>query len=240
MALLQLGSPAPAYLETWSLDRYGVLAASMAQKVLANGLSEDEVLSNVGVPSHRLIPSSVLMVRNEFVPQDGGSWGYVRWYYEGEYALTGHVEYELDTSRRDVPVAAHPCIYEIMYQYDGWEDESGVHFERTYKPKGKGASGTFGMKVKSEGEPNPMFGIDSFVDIGAVWRITSVARQIPRGAPGKIVAQPPTDKQPPKMGVGPRNWMTMPVKARKRGLVYEVTQEWLLSGRGGWNEDIYG
>jgi hypothetical protein len=240
MSLIQLGSPAAPYLETWTKDKFGVVSASMAQKVIANGVSGDSMIARTEVPSHRLIPSSLVMVRDEFVPQEGGAWGYLRWYFEGEYQLTGYTQFELDASRRDVPIGAHPCIYEIQYQYDGWEDENGVHFERTYKPKGKRLGLGSGLRKGGESALNPMFGVDAFVDVGAVWRMTTVETRIPRGAPGRIVVAPPTSRQPPRLGVGVRNWMTLPVKARKRGLVYEVTQEWLLSGRGGWNEDIYG
>ncbi len=235
-----MGSPAAPYLETWARDKFGVVAASMAQKVIANGISGDSMITNAFVPGHGLIPSTLLMVRAEFVPQESGAWGYLRWYFEGEYQLTGYEDYQLDTSRRDVPVSVHPCIYEIEYQYDGWEDENGVHFERTYKPKAKRSGSTLGLRKSAGTELNPMFGIDAFVDVGAVWRLTTVQSRIPRGAPGRVVTVPPTIKHPPRLGVGFRNWMTMPVKARKRGLVYEITQEWLLSGRGGWNGDIYG
>jgi hypothetical protein len=42
----------------------------------------------------------------------------------------------------------------------------------------------------------------------------------------------------PKLGRG-RNWLKRVPSIRVRGTVLEITERYLLSGRGGWNKTVY-
>jgi len=227
----QFGVP---YLESWTLDQWGVANATMALKIVgAEALGQYDVEGST--PRCNFTPPDMLVMRKQVAPQDGGSWAIVRWFYEGLYQDTGYAEYELETTERDVPLLAHPFIYKIMAAFQGWQDDEGLHFPRVLT----GAAAKNGISSGGTPNTNPMFGVESFIDIGAVWRKVTVQKKIPAGSPGHVVEVPDTEKTPPSLGSGTRNWLTMPVRSRKRGKHYEITEEWMLSGRGGWNEDIY-
>jgi len=232
----QFGVP---YLESWTLDQWGVANATMALKIVgAEALGQYDVEGST--PRCNFTPPDMLVMRKQVAPQDGGSWAIVRWFYEGLYQETGYAEYELETTARDVPLMAHPFIYSIMKAFQGWEDDEGLHFLRILTGEAKKR----GISSGGQESVNPMYGIESYIDIGAIWRKVTVQKKIPTGAPGHIVEVPPTEKKPPSLGAGMRNWLTMPIRSRKRGKHYEITEEWMLSGRGrdgkpGWNEDIY-
>ncbi len=222
------------YLESWTLDQWGVANATMALKIVgAEALGQYDVEGST--PRCALTPSNMLVMRKQVSPQDGGSWAIVRWFYEGLYQETNYAEYELETTERDVPLQAHPFIQKLITAFQGWEDDEGLHFPRVLT----GAAAKRGISSGGTQNSNPMFGIESFIDIGAIWRKVTVQAKIPEGSPGHVVEVPPTEKTPPSLGCGTRNWLTMPVRSRKRGKHYEITEEWMLSGRGGWNTDIY-
>jgi hypothetical protein len=222
--LKKLGSLGKAYLETWTLDRFGIANATMAQRM-------ERGAGKPPTPTHELINQHMVEMRSQWQPQDG-VW-YIRWYFEGLWQDRNYIEYELETTERDVPLEVHPNIADLLAKYEGWWDSTGLHFFPTY---GAGSSGGLNQ---SGAKKNPLYGVQSYMDVGAVWRRIRVLESVPPGEPGKVVEQPPTQKVPPTLATGLRNWLTMPVRSRKRGLVWEVTEEWMLSGRGGWNKLIY-
>jgi hypothetical protein len=234
----QLGTLGEAYLEAWDCDKFGVATATMAQ--MAKGTELDVGLSR---PSHALITGEMLLTKTECQPQDGGLWGLNRWYFEGEYKLTGFVEYALETSERQVPIETHFCIDALVSTYNGKVIDGKIKFPKTVKDVLPSNSNSPIGELTPNGSVSqpvsPMFGVEAFMDVAATFSATSVEPAIPSQAAGTVVQYPDTPEKIPRLGAGIRDWLVLPISARKRGKVYEVTRRWMLSGRGGWSREIY-
>jgi len=233
-----LGTLGEAYLESWECDKFGVATATMAK--MAKGTELEVGLAR---PSHALISGEMVLTKTECQPQDGGLWGLNRWYFEGEYKLTGFVEYALETSERQVPIEVHQCIDSLVNTYNGKVIDGKIKFPKTVKDTlASNSNSPIGSLTPngSVSQPrSPMFGVESYMDVAATFSATSVEKSIPPAAAGTVVQFPDTSERIPRLGAGIRDWLVLPSSGRRRGLVYEVTRRWMLSGRGGWNRDIY-
>ena len=85
--------------------------------------------------------------------------------------------------------------------------------------------------------PNPKAGIESFLSPGATWTETyfSLSRPTDLGDLGEIDS--PSGPNP-SFGSG-RNWLYSGAEYTRRGGIYEIRKTWLLSGRNGWDTDVY-
>lgn len=148
--------------------------------------------------------------------------------------------FEFDVSMSEDPIEAHPNFEAIARKY-GWDE-----VERAFPKTAPGGSTSDGSALGKKSKPgkNPLYGTESYLAVGAVFRKTSAARSIPgsvlRGIGGIV-------ESPPNIGAfhipgtgGKRNWLKLAPKIRRRGNAVEITEEWMLSGPNGWNEDVYG
>ena len=82
-------------------------------------------------------------------------------------------------------------------------------------------------------------GVDSYLKPGSVYKKTYCAREIPTGAllanVGKIVT-PPSPAPTPPSG---QNYLMMGVSWTKQAGVVTISEEYQLSGPGGWDPNIY-
>jgi hypothetical protein len=172
---------------------------------------------------------------------------------EGGYEVAAHFEgldpsgtqpgedqvtFEFDVSMSEDPIESHPNFDAIAEKY-GW-DETERAFPKF--PPGTTSEGS-ALSKKSKVKKNPLYGTESFLAMGAIFRKTYVARSIPEGVLrgiGGIVERPPDIGQfhIPSTG-GKRNWLKLAPKIRRRGNSVEITEEWMLSGPNGWNKDVY-
>ncbi len=90
--------------------------------------------------------------------------------------------------------------------------------------------------------PNPVFGVTHFLSLGLIWSRTSIVKIIPSGILNRVGCiddpQGSAVSQPPNVS-WPRNWLYLAPQSRERGNVIQLTERWMLSGRKGWNGDIY-
>ena len=85
-----------------------------------------------------------------------------------------------------------------------------------------------------------MFGQSTYLVLHAVFRRTYLVRRVPKDlldGVGTTRERLPGGLPTPKG----RNWLIMPPKVARRGNVFEITEEWMLSKPGQkWPEAIYG
>lgn len=89
---------------------------------------------------------------------------------------------------------------------------------------------------------NPMFGEETFLSLGAVFRRTYAVSEIPDyivNLIGTVYQKLPNEFRNLDLPSGERNWMQQPFKLSRRGGAYVITDEWLQSPIGGWNEPLY-
>ena len=104
---------------------------------------------------------------------------------------------------------------------------------------GTGLSG--GSTPNAQRKPSKMYGVQSWLVAGAIYRVSSVSRTIPANTFYGIG----TVQVPPQLGkfnlpnLGKRNWLKLAPKLRLRGDCVEITSEYMLSGPLGWFTEIY-
>ena len=196
------------------------------------------------------------------VERQGGAW-HVTGTYEGiavgspsqsnpKKTTADDAVYELDVTHAQQPIQSHPLFEDLKTKY-GWEelpDGGGYGFPKKVPGKkgpATGQSSTGGALSQSgerrAGGASEMYGVTQWLDVGAVWRKTwakahplnpqelqSIFRNLGR------IDTPEGD--PPQMPDN-RNWLRSKVSKRDRGNCTEFSIEWTLSGRGGWQPDIY-
>lgn len=171
----------------------------------------------------------------------------VRWIYEGlgDERSGGDVyEYAWDATYDTVPIQAHPDfkswigVYGVVV-HGNWIPYQEPILGNSKKDRGKGN--------KEAGTPNPLLGVESYLSVGGVWQ----RRRAVRGGasiedadvPGDVmdgVGFISADVPGPVPTVPPdRNWLKAPPVMKYRGNAWDISESWLLSGRGGWAEIIY-
>ena len=187
---------------------------------------------NVGIPYRS----------RAFSQEDDGGYK-VTLHYEGitnENKDDDQVTFELDGSMADDPIQTHPFFdtLKVRYHWDAVKEQ----FSETLTEAGgqQTALSGSGKKVKK----NPMFGVDNWLVIGAVFRKTYAAKTIPatllRGI-GTIVDKPPGIEQfKIPSATKKRNWLKLAPKIKRKGNAVEITEEYMLSGPNGWIRDVYG
>ncbi len=166
--------------------------------------------------------------------------------YEGQGPLTKEQDqdnedqtvYALDTSDAEVPITSHPDLIRIWKKYYGYLEDNRLIFPAKLPKDAQVDAEAYG-----DGKKNPLYGLESFLSVGAVWTKTYSTTTLPADLFSNIGCIVHTIPQPkrfkiPKIGKG-RNWMKRGPGIRIRGSVAEVTERFLLSGRGGHNVDVY-
>jgi hypothetical protein len=150
------------------------------------------------------------------------------------------VTFELDTSMNEDPIQTHPFFDTLKKRYH-W-DVVKEQFSETLPETGGQQTALSGGSQKTK--KNPLFGVENWLVIGAVFRKTYAAKSIPasllRGI-GTIVDKPPGIEQfKIPSAAKKRNWLKVAPKIKRKGNAVEITEEYMLSGPNGWIRDIYG
>jgi hypothetical protein len=103
-----------------------------------------------------------------------------------------------------------------------------------------GINGLSGANVTQTGATNPMFGIQDFFRMEGTYRFRYAALAIPESLmQGVGTVRQDLPGQPPQLTDG-RNWLKAPPHWKRRGLIFDITEEYWVSGIGGWPVPIYG
>lgn len=148
--------------------------------------------------------------------------------------------YELEGSTSEDPIESHPDFEALVKKYPAIFDEDGrfLGFARRFATNQTQAQTN---ELKNDGRKNPLYGVQAYLVGGCIWRRTYLAQSFPAGLLrnlGKIDTPKGSGfMQPPELP-GRRNWIKIRAAARWRG-VWEIVEEWLLSGPNGWIPEIY-
>jgi len=94
----------------------------------------------------------------------------------------------------------------------------------------------------SNGDPSPVFGTTDFLSYTCVYRQTQTLAELPDDIfsnLGTIITDPPFKKLTDPAANDDRTWLYLAPKISTRGNAFQIVQEWMLSGAGGWLEAIY-
>ena len=228
MAIETKGTTSPV-TESVTRDRIGFVNASVKQIYASS-----EIASELPSP-----PSSEMLgaIWTRTVVEANEGVATVRWLYEGlgAGAPTIYV-YEWQGSFETVPIQAHP-------NYRSWIGVYGtVTPQGDFKPYATMPAATTGSGLSGAGgdpQKNPLLGVESFLSIGGVWTRHFAMRELPdvMSGIGLIVSTPPG---PVPHVPSDRNWLKGPPQMTYRGNAWDITEQWILSGRGGVSELVYG
>lgn len=149
--------------------------------------------------------------------------------------------YELDFSQAQKPIQVHPDFatpttgLRDRYKWGPLDKDNSAWGFQAACP-----SGVSPVVGESGSMVNPLHGVTDWLDVGAVWRKSwmETAAVIPVSLFYNLGRVDSPMGPVPVVGQG-RNWIKSAAKARGRGKVWECTNEWLLSGRGGHEPAIY-
>lgn len=166
-----------------------------------------------------------------------------------------NILYEFDPSFDEVPIQAHHNFggpdgepTSLFKKYGGYYDGNGNLRWRPAAPKSGGQTRGFAslgdkaVPVGGAGTIKSLQGVESYLRMGGVYRIVYAHRG--DAMPANLFFGVGTIQQPPFSNKLPslpstRNWLKGPPSARWRGNAWEITEEYILSGVGGWIKDIY-
>ena len=160
--------------------------------------------------------------------------------YEGTENESEDESYEFDSSFREEPIESHPKINQIKKYFGGVLGDDGRITFPDKLPNASGEGAGLGGGESTNSEKNPMFGQSTYLVLNAVFRRSYLKRRISKDlldGVGTTRERLPGGLPTPN----DRNWLVMPPKVARRGNVFEITEEWMLSKPGEpWPKAIYG
>jgi hypothetical protein len=227
MAIKTKGTTGPV-TESVTRDRIGFVNCSVRQ-IYA---SEEIATELPGAPYAELL--GAIHTRTVVEAADGVAT--VRWLYEGLGGAVTIYQYEWQGSFETVPIQAHPNYREWIGVYGTVTPQGDF---KPYATMPVAADTGLSGDAAADGEKNPLLGVDSYLSIGGVWTRRYASRELPNvmSGIGQIVENPPG---PVPRVPSDRNWLKGPPQMTFRGNAWDVTEQWILSGRGGVSELVYG
>ena len=245
-------------IDSDSSDKIGIrtLIASMMWQPSQEGLSLAEIdAQRPGVPS---VSGGVLLVGNE-TRRNGGAYK-TSWTFEGIDGdgksvtfkdRSNSLDYSFEPGLSQVSLQLwmgkgggdDTALQDLLTRYQGsFDPDNGQIIWPATLAAGSntGVNGLAGPGASQAGQTNPMFGIQDFFRMEGTYRFRyaalTISADLYKGA-GLVAGQLPG--KPPAVADG-RNWLKVPPTWRRRGLVFDITEEYWLSGIGGWPAPIYG
>jgi hypothetical protein len=215
--------------ERGEMDRFGIDMITREEMVPAGNLG---LLLRAQGSRHPVF-SNMTVSRRTYQLVAASTFYKVTYLYEGFIERKPDPTYELTGSVREEPIEIHEDFETLAGTPS--EPENGAIFidPETWKQTSDDAKGVF--ERFGDGD---LAGASTFRLPAAIWTKVSFETSKPSNAVdlGKV-DDPPGN---PPTFPGGKDWMVVGYSFRQRGAVYEVRQQWELSGRGGWNTLIYG
>ena len=146
------------------------------------------------------------------------------------------LEIELDGAMSQDSIKSNPNFPTLRDTY-GYSEATGE-----FAPTVAGDNLQNGLSGPPQPKASPLYGVDSYLAIGAIFRVTVVASNAPNSVMekiGEIVERPPGYGflgVPAPIG---RNWLKLAPKISRKGNGTRISLEYMLSGPKGWNKEVY-
>lgn len=193
-------------------------------------------------PAPPVMSGGVLFVGDETRPVPGALRTY--WTFEGIQGdgqsvtfkdRTKSLDYGFQGGLEQVDIRKHPKIQDLIERHGGIIDPSSLEI---IWPITVPASATSGMKKNAEeGERNPMFGRNEYLDVTGTYTFRYADFNPPKDEGVSKILRGGLPGRAPKYE--DRDWLKAPPLFIRRGPVFDITELYLLSGPGGWPEPIH-
>lgn len=219
--------------ERFETDSFGVDMVALRVKI-PDASFPNQVLAPFA--SHPRFTNMVLARRSGARSTPG--WWDVNYTFEGFLFDMPEPVYELAGSLDQEPIQAHPDFVSKIAGSPASPLNGAIFVApETGLPTTDNAVGVFReFKATIEGAVNKKGGIESYLVPGAEWKVTEFSGSPPSSLRnlGKI-----DSPQGPSPGLSGRNWLAWSQSYVRRGGIFQITSTWKLSGRNGWDSDIY-
>lgn len=224
----------PQSEESGTIDRYGVDVVTRVEEIPSDRFP---ALMRSKYSVHpRFTAMGVSKVN--WASGKHGKFYRVTYVYEGFLNSLPEPVYTLSSSLSEEPIELHPDFEDFAGKPSAPLNGAVFLDPDTQKITTDDSRGVFREFLATfGGEANLKAGIESFLSPGATWTEISFSTTRPTdlGDLGEI--DEPSGPEP-TIGTD-RNWIYCGVDYTRRGGIYEIRKTWLLSGRNGWDEDIY-
>lgn len=215
--------------ERFETDRYGVDTIELSVEI-PDSKYPDQLLKEFA-PHPRF--SSMELTRRSGQRSKPGWWS-VNYTFEGFLLDLPEPTYELTTSLGQEPIQTHPDF--VTFAGTPAAPLNGSVFvdpDTGYESKKTNA---IWKEFAYSGTASTKAGVDSYLAPGAEWRETKFQSTRPTGIRDVGTIEVPSGDNPSVSG---RDWLAWSETYIRRGSIYQVTTVWKLSGRNGWDSDIY-
>jgi hypothetical protein len=215
--------------ERFETDRFGVDTIELSVEI-PDSKFPDQMLPEFA-PHPRF--SSMALTRRSGQRSKPGWWS-VNYSFEGFLLSLPDPTYELTTSLGQEPIQVHPDFVEFAGTPAAPLNGSVfVDPDTGYK---SGKTNAIWKEFAYTGSASSKAGVDSYLAPGAEWRETKFQTTRPTGIRDVGTIDFPGGDNPSVSG---RDWLAWSESYLRRGNIYQVTTVWKLSGRNGWDDDIY-
>jgi len=215
--------------ERFDTDRYGVDSIELTVEI-PDDLFPEQVLVDYS-PHPRF--SSMALVRKTGQRGKPGWWT-VNYVFEGFLLAVPEPTYELNVSLNQEPIQTHPDFETFAGTPSSPLNESIFVDPSTRQPSSR--DNAIWKEFAYTGTANTKAGVASYMAPGAEWRETTFQTNRPTGLRDVGTIDNPTGPAPSLSG---RDWLMWSETYQRRGHIYQVNRVWKLSGRNGWDTDIY-
>jgi len=215
--------------ERFETDRFGVDSIEMTVEI-PDAKFPSDILNEL--QAHPTFSNMLLTRRTGQRGKPG--WWTVNYVFEGFLFSNPSPTYELTTSLSQEPIQTHPDFATIGGTPASPQNSSIFVDPDTGFISAK--SNAIWKEFAFKGTANEKAGIESYLAPGCEWRETKFQTSRPTGIRDIGTIENPAGPNPTLSG---RNWLAWGETYIRRGYVYQVTSTWKLSGRNGWDTDIY-
>lgn len=212
--------------ESFATDRYGVDTIERVVKI-PNTKFPSSLLADFA--THPDFPNMELTKKRGTRSEPG--WWTVNYSFEGFLFTLPEPVYELTTSLSQEPIQTHPDFESEIAGTPASPLNGAVFVDPDTDWISEKSNAIF--KEFSGGEKA---GIDSYLVPGAEWVETKFQSSRPTGIRDVGTIESPEGPNPTVSG---RTWLAWAESYVRRGSIYQVRTAWKLSGRNGWDTDIY-
>lgn len=219
--------------ERFETDRFGVDTVTLKEEI-GDSYFPESVRGN-GSP-HPRFPSAALVKRSASRTKPG-FWEVV-YTYEGLIGESPEPTYELRGSLDQEPIETHPNFITAIAGKPSAPQNGAVFIDPANgRPTTDDTKGVFREFASTlNGELNPKGGVESYLVPGAEWVMHEITVTKPEELRSLGTIDAPTGGSP---SLNSRDWLLFSQTYQKRGHVYQVSTTWKLSGKRGWDVDIY-
>lgn len=196
-------------------------------------------------PDMPKVSGGVLLVGEQTRPSEGAM--RTMWTFQGIKGdgksvtfkdRSNSLDYAFEPGFAQVSIQRHPQFQSLLTTYGGFPDNDGA---RVIWPQTYQASSSSALSSSSQSQPNPMFGVNEYFRMEGTYRFRYASLTKPNTSllVGSRIFNSNLPGDAPELDTD-HNWLQLPTLFKRRGLIYEILEQYWMSGRGGWPVPVYG